>query len=233
MEAVSEFSTPSEGSGGTPTPTPQAADLARRVALRRRQLGLTRKEVANRAGMAPRYLQLLEEVAADFDTSGLQRLASALEMTPRELLEGSTDAPPGQGAAAPRAVLWKLGSQECRDRLGTHGVGRLGLATPQGPAVLPVNYTVLGGTLVYRTAAGTVTAAADGSEVAFEVDHVDDAQSQGWSVLVVGTAEHVTEPDTVRRLAEQSVTPPWAGGKRDLWVRIDPKRVTGRIIRTA
>ncbi|WP_245984318.1 helix-turn-helix domain-containing protein [Streptomyces tateyamensis] len=227
---MNESRTPSDGSAGAPTPQP--GELARRVALRRGQLGLSREELAHQAGMAPRYLQLLEELGGDFDTGGLLRLAAVLETTPRELLEGSTDGPPGQGAAAPRPILWKLEPEECRDRLGTHGVGRVALSTPAGPAVLPVNYTVLGGAIVYRTAPDTVTAAAAGSEVAFEVDQVDEALRQGWSVLVVGRAERVTEPDAVQLLTEQAAAEPWAGGKRDLWVRINPTRVTGRIIRT-
>lgn len=47
-------------------------------------------------------------------------------------------------------------------------------ACGRGPTVLPVNYHVDGGTIVYRTSSGSATALAAGSEVAFEVDHVDD-----------------------------------------------------------
>jgi len=58
----------------------------------------------------------------------------------------------------------------------------------------------------------------------------DDAFSQGWSVLVRGMAHTVTDPAGVRRLDEQAYTGPWAGGDRDLWVRITPATVTGRRI---
>ncbi|MCX4744788.1 pyridoxamine 5'-phosphate oxidase family protein [Kitasatospora sp. NBC_01287] len=226
---MSENTTPSDGPGGSPTGS--RSGFALRVGQRRRQLGLTHEQLATRADMAPRYLQLLEELGGDFDGVGLHRLAAALETTPRELLEGSGDGPPGQGDAAPGQALWKLDPEQCRDRLGTHGVGRLALSTSGGPTVVPVNYTVLGGTVVYRTAPGTVTAAEPGGEVAFEVDQIDEARSRGWSVVVVGTVEYVTEPEAVQRLMEESAAQPWAGGKRDLWVRIEPTRVTGRIIR--
>jgi hypothetical protein len=54
--------------------------------------------------------------------------------------------------------------------------------------------------------------------------------SQGWSVLAVGTARVVTEPDEVRRLVEGAHSTPWAGGVREMWVAIRPTRVTGRRI---
>jgi hypothetical protein len=78
-----------------------------------------------------------------------------------------------------------------------------------------------------------VTAAAAGAEVAFEVDHVDDALSQGWSVLAVGLADMVTEPGAVGRLARHAHTTPWAGGERDMWVSIRPTSLTGRRITPA
>ncbi|WP_327068588.1 pyridoxamine 5'-phosphate oxidase family protein [Kitasatospora sp. NBC_01302] len=228
---MSEDTTPPDEPGRS-TPGRQGG-FAQRVAQRRRQLGLTHEQLATRADMAPRYLQLLEELGGDFDSVGLHRLAAALETTPGELLDGSGDGPPGQGDAAAGQGLWKLDPEESRDRLGSHGIGRLGLSTPDGPAIVPVNYTVLGGTIIYRTAPGTVTAAVPGGEVAFEVDQIDETRSRGWSVVVVGTVEHVTEPAAVQRLMEQSAAEPWAGGRRDLWVRINPTRVTGRIIRPA
>jgi nitroimidazol reductase NimA-like FMN-containing flavoprotein (pyridoxamine 5'-phosphate oxidase superfamily) len=112
-------------------------------------------------------------------------------------------------------------------------VGRVAVSTPDGPAVVPVNYEVIDGSIAYRTAPDSVPAAAVGKEVAFEVDHVDDAMSQGWSVLVVGPARVVTEPDVVRQLAEHAHTEPWAGSVREMWVSIQPRRLTGRRIKPA
>ena len=93
-----------------------------------------------------------------------------------------------------------------------------------------MNYEVVDDAIVFRTAPGSAPAAAVGTDVAFEVDHVDEAMSQGWSVLAVGPARAVTEPDDVRRLAERAHTEPWAGGERELWVSIRPTRLTGRRI---
>ncbi|WP_055586616.1 helix-turn-helix domain-containing protein [Streptacidiphilus griseoplanus] len=227
--AVSEKSAPSHGAPEATAGPP--GDMAGRVARHCAALGISTEELARRAGMSPRYLELLEELGGDFDPAGLARIADALHMSPRELLEGPAGRRPGTGPAARRPHLGKLNPDECRDRLGTHGVGRVAVVTPEGTAVLPVNYTVLAGTVVYRTDPDAVTAAAPGAEIAFEVDDVDDTWSSGWSVLVVGTVEHVSDPDVVRVLSEQAVAEPWAGGKRELWVRLNPIRVTGRVIR--
>jgi hypothetical protein len=49
-------------------------------------------------------------------------------------------------------------------------------------------------------------------------------------VLVRGRARAVTDPEAVRLLTEQVYSTPWAGGDRDLWLRIDPVVITGRRI---
>lgn len=72
-----------------------------------------------------------------------------------------------------------------------------------------------------------------GADVAFEVDHVNQVMSQGWSVLAVGPARVVTDPDEVRKLADRAHTEPWAGGEREMWVSIRPRRLTGRRISPA
>ncbi|ALO92373.1 DNA-binding helix-turn-helix protein [Streptomyces hygroscopicus subsp. limoneus] len=104
---------------------------------------------------------------------------------------------------------------------------------PDGPAVVPVTYEVVDDEIVFRAAPDSVPAAAVGTDVAFEVDRVDEATSQGWSVLVVGPARVVTEPGAVRRLVERAHTEPWAGGEREMWVSIKPTRLTGRRISPA
>jgi nitroimidazol reductase NimA-like FMN-containing flavoprotein (pyridoxamine 5'-phosphate oxidase superfamily) len=206
-------------------------DLGRRLALRRSQLGLTLEETAGRAGVAHSYLRYLEEhPGAAPGTGVLLRLAGVLGTTVTELTGGNADLPPGLGRAARHPVFSELDPQECRALLATHGVGRLAVSTDDGPLVLPLNYSVVDGVIVYRTEPDSVPARASGQRVAFEVDRIDDAFSRGWSVLVRGHARTVTDSDAARRLAERAYSEPWAGGPRDLWVRIDPRRITGRRI---
>ncbi|MGP4051828.1 helix-turn-helix domain-containing protein [Streptomyces sp. 2A115] len=206
-------------------------DIGRRIARRREELGLTRQETAERAGTVPSYLQYLEEQSTATPGSGvLLRLADALETTVAALRGGEADLPPGVGRPAGHPELVELSTEECRSRLSTHGVGRLALSTPAGPVVVPVNYSVVDGAVTFRTAPDATPAAAAGTQVAFEVDHVDEALSQGWSVLVRGRAREVTDADAVRRLEERAYSGPWAGGTRDMWLRIDPADITGRAI---
>ena len=159
--------------------------------------------------------------------------ADALGTSAAALRGGGIDLPPGQGIALLRPQLQDLGPDECRARLSTHGVGRVAVSTPDGPAVVPVNYEVVDDAIVFRTAPGSAPAAAVGADVAFEVDHVNQVMSQGWSVLAVGPARVVTDPDEVRRLTDRAHTEPWAGGEREMWVSIRPRRLTGRRISPA
>ncbi|MFF9219097.1 helix-turn-helix domain-containing protein [Streptomyces viridosporus] len=211
---------------GTPV-----GDLGRRLARRRTELGLTCGEVAARAGLAPSYLRHLEEhPGAAPGTGVLLRLAGVLGTTLNRLTGGDADLPPGPGRAARRAEFTELDAEECRALLGTQGVGRIAVSTDEGPVIVPVNYSVVDDAVVFRTAPDTTPARASGRRVAFETDRIDDALSQGWSVLVRGDARAVTDPDEVRRLGERAFSEPWAGGRRELWVRIESAEVTGRRI---
>ncbi|WP_371483809.1 pyridoxamine 5'-phosphate oxidase family protein [Kitasatospora sp. NBC_00315] len=206
--------------------------VAGRVAERRAHLGLSEADLAVRAGMAPPYLEHLLEAGPEFDPGGYLRIAAALRTTYQDLLEGRSDLPPGQSGASPRPVLIHLNGAECWDLLGSHGVGRIALPGEPGPVVLPVNYTVDVETVVYRTNPRGAAAVEAGTGLSFQADRIDDRLSQGWSVLVVGTAEHIEDPETVRLLTEAKAAEPWAGGSRPLWIRIRPERVSGRRIGT-
>jgi nitroimidazol reductase NimA-like FMN-containing flavoprotein (pyridoxamine 5'-phosphate oxidase superfamily) len=213
-------------------PPSQQAGIAARVEVRCRQLGLTPDLAARRAGMSVHYLRYLLTAEGDFDRAALLRLAAVLQTTYEELQGGRGDAAPGQRPPAARPVLMRLNARECWDRVGTHGIGRVGIPARPGPLVLPVNYCVDGTSVAYRTDPDGAAAAPDGTEVSFEVDHFDEHHGTGWSVLITGAARHVTDPEAARRLAEHPGATPWAGGKRDLWIRVSPAEITGRVIRS-
>ncbi|MGW9079878.1 helix-turn-helix domain-containing protein [Streptomyces kronopolitis] len=214
-----------------PEPVRPRSDLGRRVAMRRQQLGLTREEVAARAAASPGFLQYVEESAAEPGIGFMLSLADALETTVAELVGSTTELPAGFGTAAAHPEVLDLSPAECRERLSTHGVGRVAVTVDDAPAVFPVNYTVADELIAYRTAPEAGPAAAAGHEVALEVDHIDDAFSQGWSVLVVGYAHVVTNAHETRRLEEHAHTAPWVGDGRHQWIVIHPTRITGRRIR--
>jgi len=118
----------------------------------------------------------------------------------------------------------------CLDLLGERGIGRVAVSIGTVPAVFPVNYAVLDGDVVFRTTAGTkLDAAVRRSVVAFEVDDVDPLYHEGWSVLVVGRAELVTDEAFLARVARLPVAP-WAPGTHEHVVAIHPAVVSGRRI---
>ena len=78
-------------------------------------------------------------------------------------------------------------SEECLALLATVPVGRVGVTMNALPVVLPVNFAVLDGDIVFRTVEGTrFHAAAAGTVVAFEVDSYDPDGASGWSVVGSG-----------------------------------------------
>ena len=86
-------------------------------------------------------------------------------------------------------------------------------------------------TIVIRTSAyGVIGRIGAAAELAFEVDRLDDAMREGWSVLLVGQMERVEDQDEATALVGAHDLEPWAGGVRNLVLRIRPRRVTGRRI---
>ncbi|MEW1775479.1 DUF1918 domain-containing protein [Streptomyces sp. NPDC086777] len=228
---VRETRPESTSAATVPTGTADPGDIGRRVAVERRRRGITRVETARRARMSPDYLAYLEEHPADPGLGTLIRLADALGTTVTALLGGGIGRPPGQGHALLHPRFQELGPEECRTLLSTHGVGRVAVSgADDRPVVVPVNYEVVDEAIVFRTAPDSVAARAAETEVAFEVDRLDEAFSEGWSVLAVGPACVVTDLAAIRGLAQRAHTSPWPGGEREMWVSIRPTSLTGRRI---
>ena len=205
-------------------------DLGRRVAHRRRELDLSREEVARRAGMAAGYLDYLEHSSpVAIPRGSLIRLADALETTVKALRGGRVDLPPGPGGAGPHPQLDVLTREECEAHLAGGGVGRLVFLSAGVPVALPVNFRYLDGDIVFRTRAGGALAAAVGTIVSFEADRIDEAMSEGWSVLVSGQAHLVDDPDELEQIAALGIEP-WPGGHRETIIRIETAELSGRSI---
>jgi len=206
-------------------------DLARRVTHRRLELGLSREEVARRAGVAGAYLRYVEQSpAVSLTPAALVHLAEALQTTPEFLRGGTVDGPPGPGRAGPHHRLEVLSREQCEAYLAAGGVGRFVFVAEQGPVALPVNFRFLDGAVVFRTRGAGLLAVAVGTTVGFEVDRIDDAMSEGWSVLVTGHAHRVDDPAELARLADLGLEP-WPGGRRRAIIRIEPASISGRSIR--
>lgn len=225
-------------------------DLSRRLAHRRGELRLSTAQVAARAGVSQRYLEYLERYPARADAPVLRRLAAALQTSPAALLGGGAATPAGGPAtrSPDGRTMRRLNIADCWRLIAPGGVGRIAFCLPSGPVVLPVNYAVVPGyvpsgavssgatpssamvanAIVVRTGRGTLIEAHGYDKVAFEVDHIDDALCQGWSVLVAGQAHIVAQPAELRHLHARTGVLPWPEGQHDVWVRIVPAKVTGR-----
>ena len=210
------------------------SDLGRRLTRRREELGLSIELVAAGASIDPGYLSYLE-TAADPDPSRgtLWRLAVVLKTSSASLRGGDQGQPPGRGGPGPEPHLEEMGREDCFALIAPGGVGRFIFLEGRGPVAVPVNFRMLGKDVVFRTEARTSLAArAEQLRVSFEVDHIDDAMSEGWSVLLSGTAHRVDDP-AERAEVEALRVEPWAGGARDTYYRIRAEEVTGRRIEVA
>ena len=64
------------------------SEIGRRIALRRKQLGLRQAEVCERAGINDKYLSCIERATSIPSLEVLMKLALALDTTPDEFLIG-------------------------------------------------------------------------------------------------------------------------------------------------
>jgi nitroimidazol reductase NimA-like FMN-containing flavoprotein (pyridoxamine 5'-phosphate oxidase superfamily) len=129
-----------------------------------------------------------------------------------------------------RTGLELLKPAACWQLLASQQVGRVGVVAGGQPEILPVNYAVDGRSVVFRTDKGLKQVAVQsGAPVAFEIDAIDSDTRTGWSVLVKGRAERVTDAATLRRLRALPLDP-WAQGEKAHWIRIVPRDVSGRRI---
>ena len=124
-----------------------------------------------------------------------------------------------------------LSTAECHELLDQQTLGRVGFNDRGQTVILPVNYAFVAGSILFRTAPGSkLDLALRSGPASFEVDDWDVKARTGWSVLVKGRAEAVTDEWLVS-LCEHFDVDPWADQvPRDDWVRISAEEVTGRWI---
>jgi uncharacterized protein len=124
--------------------------------------------------------------------------------------------------------LETLDRDECRRLLDSTHIGRLAYCTDSGPRILPMNYTVVGERLIFRTGMDTEASGyLINRPIAFQVDQVDEFLQTGWSVLVVGNAGPMDEA-SLRLLDFQQSPQPWPEGRRSLIIQLPLTTVTGR-----
>jgi len=122
-----------------------------------------------------------------------------------------------------------LSPDECLFLLESRDLGRITFDVEGQPEVFPINYAMDGRIVVFRTAPGTKLDHVPKARLAFEVDDWDPKLRIGWSVVVKGLAEEVTQ--NLGRTAEhirKARVHPAAPGERWHWLALQPSEVSGR-----
>jgi nitroimidazol reductase NimA-like FMN-containing flavoprotein (pyridoxamine 5'-phosphate oxidase superfamily) len=122
--------------------------------------------------------------------------------------------------------LQELGREEALRLLAGVPVGCVVFSMNALPAIRPVNHLVDGGDVINRTHDGSalIPAARRDVVVADEADDIDPVRHVGWSVVVTGRTEEVTDPEQAARYRER--LRPWVDGAMDLVIRIRSEIVT-------
>ena len=119
----------------------------------------------------------------------------------------------------------------CLELMRTVGLGRVAWTAEDGRVVVePVNFVIDDDGVVFRTGEGDkLDAVRSGRSFSFEVDEVEPALRVGWSVLVRGRAEVVS--DVVSEAGQEGgrLPLPWdRSTARPFLVRIRTEQVSGR-----
>lgn len=118
-----------------------------------------------------------------------------------------------------------LDADACWEFLRSEEFGRLAFRMADEVHIVPINYAVESGTVLFRTASGDkLLAVAMGGAVAFETDRISDERAT--SVVVRGTARILPEDEAHR--AELVPLRPWVGSHKYDVVEIAPEHVSGR-----
>jgi uncharacterized protein len=115
--------------------------------------------------------------------------------------------------------------EECWQLLEDEEFGRLAYRLVDEVHLVPINYVVDSGALLFRTASGNkLLAAALHSDVAFEIDWHDDRSA--WSVVVRGELHRLQEDEQHR--VDGLLPHPWVATPTYDVVELKPAAVTGR-----
>lgn len=119
--------------------------------------------------------------------------------------------------------------EQAMRRLGSVAVGRVGFTSRALPALRPATHLIDKGHVIIRSHEGSaiVNAASTerGAVVAYEADDIDVASRSGWSVLVVGLARLIDDPQEAARYRQK--LQPLVPGETGSVIRIYPELVSG------
>jgi hypothetical protein len=128
-----------------------------------------------------------------------------------------------------RRMMEELTPQQSMRLLASVPLGRVVFTARALPAIRPVTHLVDGDYIIFRTdhsAAITSELRAEaGTIVAYEADAINSDRQLGWSVVVVGVAHRVIDPDEAA--AYRRMLRSWISGEKDQVIAIHADIVTG------
>jgi nitroimidazol reductase NimA-like FMN-containing flavoprotein (pyridoxamine 5'-phosphate oxidase superfamily) len=130
--------------------------------------------------------------------------------------------------------MLELDRPECLRLLAATSIGRIAVSVTEWdhPVIRPVNYVFDESSqcVLLRSALGSkLHALLRSARAAFEIDGIDHAGDLGWSVIIVGVCEEITDACELRRIEGLGLEP-FAPGHKGHWVRIRANVVSGRRI---
>jgi uncharacterized protein len=130
--------------------------------------------------------------------------------------------------------MLELDRSECLRLLAVTALGRIAISVAgwDRPMLRPVNYVFdeSSQSVVIRSGTGSkLHAVLHSSRAVFEIDGTDPAKRVGWSVIILGDVEEVTNPGELKRYEGLGLDP-WAPGHKSRWFRIRANTVSGRRI---
>ncbi len=143
---------------------------------------------------------------------------------------GTVSADP-PAAPRPPTVIEALPTEVCWARLRAATVARVAHVLDGRPHVSVVNLAVEDGDVLVRSSRGSRLHAAlarPGTEVAIEVDQLDEQTRTGWSVVARGTMSPVTDLVETARLDRTHPASWLLGDHGGTWLRLHVTDVSGR-----
>ena len=138
------------------------------------------------------------------------------------------------GTTRPSTELLDLDRPECLRLLAANGIGRVAVSVPgwDTPLIRPVNYIFdeSSNSVLIRSDVGSkLHALLRSAKAAFEIDGTDPRSRAGWSVIIRGASEEITNRAELNRLESLGLEP-WAPGAKGHWIRIRSNTISGRRI---
>ena len=121
----------------------------------------------------------------------------------------------------------ELDRAECLELLRRAHIARVVLSIKCIPVALPVNAAIEDEGVIFSTDRGSkLTAAVEGQVVSVEADDIDLIYRTGWSVLVTGKAQLVSDAAEIEKASARLSA--WAPGPHPFLVRVPLTLISGR-----